>query len=58
MQKLCSQCGAPFECCQAPGCWCAHLPNTMPIPGDRTNLAHDCLCPKCLAAAIAAHSDI
>ena len=51
MQKLCSQCAAPFECTQAAGCWCAELPHVfaMPAPGGQ-----DCLCPVCLRAKLEA----
>jgi hypothetical protein len=52
MQKLCSQCGAPFECKQSPGCWCADLPWTVPVPSDRTDNSKGCLCPNCLPEKI------
>ena len=52
MTKHCSECGAPFECVQATGCWCAELPWRLPVPaptGDQPkDPAKDCLCPKCL----------
>lgn len=47
----CARCGAAFECGLSAGrdrCWCATLPAVAP---DRA-LA-DCLCPRCLQAAIA-----
>ena len=49
MEKLCSQCGAPIECMQAAGCWCAELPNVVPIPDDP---ARGCLCRACLTKKI------
>jgi len=49
MQKLCSECGAAFECKQATGCWCAELPWTLPVPPDKSDPAKGCLCPECLA---------
>jgi len=53
MQKLCSQCGAPFECTQAPGCWCADLPHTLPVPTDP---AKGCLCHACLGKKLGLQS--
>ena len=52
MQKLCSQCGAAFECKQAQGCWCAELPWMLPVPTDGTDPAKGCLCPECLRAVV------
>jgi len=52
MQKLCSQCGAAFECKQAAGCWCAELPWVLPVPTDSADRAEGCLCPECLRAVV------
>jgi Predicted Fe-S protein len=50
--KCCSACGTTFECGsggQQGGCWCQDLPNLMPLTFD----SGDCLCPECLANALA-----
>lgn len=50
-QKNCSVCRAAFTCGPKPGessCWCDQLPH-VPLVGTQDQ---DCLCPKCLAAAI------
>jgi hypothetical protein len=50
--KNCSQCGAPFGCgASSPdvNCWCVNLKHVGPVAGE----AQDCLCPRCLAEAIA-----
>jgi hypothetical protein len=52
MEKMCSQCGAGFECRQAVGCWCAELPWKLPVPSDTADLAKGCLCPECLRAVV------
>jgi hypothetical protein len=52
MRKVCSQCGAGFECKQASGCWCAELPWTLPVPEDTNDPAKGCLCPECLRAVM------
>jgi len=57
MTKLCSECGAPFDCVQAEGCWCAQLPWQLPVPADAAagsavEPARDCLCPNCLRARL------
>lgn len=44
----CEGCGAPFRCGMRDGearCWCADLPNVVPVPGDGPAA---CLCPDCL----------
>lgn len=48
-RKQCSTCGAEFDCMNSPGekCWCAHLPNVIPVSTEV-----DCLCPKCLKEKI------
>ncbi len=49
-QKNCSQCGVAFHCGSASGdakCWCNEVPKFVP------DTARDCLCPACLAVAIA-----
>ena len=49
-QKHCSRCGATFGCGRDDAsCWCVALPL---LPGDRLDPAADCLCPRCLAAAV------
>jgi len=51
-QKTCSVCGVAFTCGPEQGekgCWCENLPH-VPLMG---NPDQDCLCPKCLAEAIA-----
>jgi len=52
MQKICPQCGETLECRQSPGCWCADLPWTVPVPDDRADPAKSCLCPQCLKAVL------
>jgi len=56
MTKLCSQCGVPFDCVQAEGCWCAQLPWQLAVPADAAGSAvdpsRDCLCPNCLRARL------
>jgi len=53
--RTCPRCGGAFQCgAGSPGgCWCAALPNVMPIPSIGTS---DCLCPKCLAEDVARRS--
>jgi hypothetical protein len=49
----CGNCGAAFTCGLAAGCaecWCAALPNVVPVP--RVDSRASCLCPACLAAAV------
>jgi uncharacterized protein len=51
-EKACSACGAAFACGpgtaeDGSGCWCQSLPPLAPLAG------RDCLCPACLAAAVA-----
>ncbi|MBI5772375.1 MAG: cysteine-rich CWC family protein [Verrucomicrobia bacterium] len=50
--KKCSRCGAAFTCDIAAGrstCWCFALPHVPPAGKPE----QDCLCPQCLAAAMA-----
>jgi predicted Fe-S protein YdhL (DUF1289 family) len=50
--KQCQRCGDTFRCGIGDGeesCWCARLPNVMPMAED----GGDCLCPACLLQAIA-----
>jgi hypothetical protein len=50
---VCARCGAAFECGAGTGaCWCADEKFRLPMPEDN---AEDCLCPRCLQAAAAAH---
>jgi hypothetical protein len=49
--RACPQCGTQFVCGSEAGlerCWCADLPNIMPVVADGPG----CLCPDCLRAAI------
>lgn len=51
-KKNCSACGVAFTCGPEPGqehCWCDALPHVSFVAGKD----QDCLCPKCLAEAIA-----
>jgi len=44
----CARCGGGFHCASIAGgssCWCAALPNVMPVPGAEAL----CYCPSCLA---------
>ncbi len=48
----CALCGAAFACGMQGGpqpCWCADLPHGVPPLGPDAN----CLCPACLARALA-----
>ncbi len=50
--RVCRGCGAEFGCGRAGGaerCWCADLPQVMPVPDPDA----DCLCPECLRKEIA-----
>ncbi|MBC8031381.1 MAG: cysteine-rich CWC family protein [Pyrinomonadaceae bacterium] len=50
--KNCSKCGAAFGCgitSTNANCWCMDLPNVGPVATSD----QDCLCPNCLAEAIA-----
>ena len=52
--KQCSECGASFTCGAQTGndkCWCDDFPPLSPVSPNR-----DCLCPQCLAKAIAANA--
>ncbi|MCD5361411.1 MULTISPECIES: cysteine-rich CWC family protein [Chromobacterium] len=45
--KRCERCGAAFRCGDGGaegGCWCADLPQVLPLPYGHG----DCLCPDCL----------
>lgn len=49
-EKHCSRCGATFGCGRdEANCWCVALPL---LSRDRLDPAADCLCPRCLAAAV------
>ena len=53
--KRCPRCGAGFRCGREPGnasCWCAALPNVLPVPAGDAGVG--CLCPDCLSAAVGA----
>ena len=52
VEKVCPQCGVPFECRQETGCWCAELPWKIPVPEDKRDPAKGCLCPECLRAVL------
>src|SRR5438128_42098 len=45
METFCSQCNTPITCMPEGGCWCAELPNSLPVPEDKTE---GCLCRECL----------
>ncbi len=50
--ECCPKCGNAFECGsggQNGGCWCMDWPATLPV----NDAATACLCPVCLAQAIA-----
>jgi Leucine-rich repeat (LRR) protein len=49
METFCSQCQAPLSCQPEGGCWCAELPNKMPVPDAKAG----CLCRDCLTAQLA-----
>ncbi len=46
METFCSQCNTPITCMPEAGCWCAELPNSLPVPNDKNE---GCLCRDCLA---------
>ncbi|MEQ8234006.1 MAG: cysteine-rich CWC family protein, partial [Gammaproteobacteria bacterium] len=51
-EKQCSRCGAAFGCGRDDTtCWCVELPL---LPGSALDAGADCLCPRCLAAALEA----
>jgi hypothetical protein len=45
-KKVCSQCQTEFSCFTE-NCWCAELPQIMPL-----SEGGDCLCPDCLKVTI------
>lgn len=49
--RHCGRCDTSFECDvdAAVGCWCSAYPPVLPVDDAR-----DCLCPDCLALAVAA----
>lgn len=55
IKKECDQCGRVFECGPETGddgqCWCAKLPNVVPM-----ETGEDCLCPECLKEEVKANS--
>ncbi|MEQ8495456.1 MAG: cysteine-rich CWC family protein [Gammaproteobacteria bacterium] len=54
-EKQCSRCGAAFGCGRDDTtCWCVELPL---LPGSALDAGADCLCPRCLAAALEASRD-
>jgi hypothetical protein len=53
MPERCPCCNEPFDCGKrdaVDACWCAQLPS---LPLSALDSAHDCLCPRCLAARLA-----
>lgn len=52
--KACAHCDAPFLCRPAPGCWCEAEPLPAGTAARLCGLYEDCLCPRCLAPAVAA----
>jgi len=48
METRCAQCGAVMTCQPEGGCWCADLPQCVPLSPD----AKRCLCKNCLLAKI------
>ena len=51
--SACPHCGARFRCGMENGdkeCWCARLPNVLPLPVENAagSPATSCLCPACL----------
>lgn len=51
-QKICDRCGAAFGCgrrAAGGSCWCAEMPQVMPLPVS----VGDCLCPACLEKDVA-----
>jgi len=49
-EKKCSECGTVFHCFNIPGetdCWCAKLPNVIPLTEGA-----QCLCEECLGEKI------
>lgn len=46
-KKICASCRIEFSC-YTHNCWCAELPNLIPLTAG-----NDCLCPGCLKKAIA-----
>jgi hypothetical protein len=45
MDIHCSQCKAPLTCQPEGDCWCADLPNILPVPDGNLE---GCLCRDCL----------
>jgi len=53
VEERCCACDAAFTCDVAGSCWCAELPNVLPIA---ESTAQSCLCPTCLREKIAARA--
>jgi hypothetical protein len=49
MQTHCPNCGTSFSCDPEAGCWCAELPNLLPIPNSGMGA---CLCRNCLTGKL------
>ncbi|HEY5677894.1 MAG TPA: cysteine-rich CWC family protein [Myxococcales bacterium] len=52
--KACARCDAAFLCRPAPGCWCEGVPLPRGAAEQLCGVYDDCLCPRCLAPALAA----
>ena len=53
METFCSRCKTPMSCEPEKACWCAELPNILPLPDDETE---GCLCHDCLTEQLALQS--
>jgi hypothetical protein len=53
MQKLCAQCGIPFECDadSASGCWCKSVTAWQGVRASLCEKYSDCVCKGCLSYA-------
>jgi len=49
-EKLCSKCGAAFDCGGLFGCWCRDVRLTEAQLATLRQAYVDCLCPACLKA--------
>jgi len=48
VEKKCSRCGAPFNCKQEAGCWCAAMRLDPAVLAELRTRFSDCLCEACL----------
>src|SRR5260221_5770223 len=57
VEKECRRCGAPFNCKQEAGCWCAAMRIDPVVLAELRTRFSDCLCEACLRKLAAPRSE-